>query len=467
MRTEDVKAHRQIRVAELFAGVGGFHVGLDRANRRGAKDGPRYHVVWSNQWEPGETKQWASKVYVERFGGKGHSNEDISTVTSDAIPETDLLVGGFPCQDYSVARTLNQAHGIVGKKGVLWWEIHRIVDEKRPAMLLLENVDRMLKSPATRRGRDFAIILSALNALGYVVEWKVVNAADYGFPQRRRRVFILAYAKGTPIAIAIARHGAWDWMTSKGTLAQAMPSTFTDELLLLPSFEVGTDPARATSDFNKIGAKVSPFKNTGVAISGSVFTAHGTPNYRGRRKTLGDMLVAKSERIPPEYIVPEEDLPKWKFHKGAKSLERVGKNGIAYSYDEGSMVFPDSLDKPSRTIVTGEGGRTPSRFKHVIKVGRRYRRLLPVELEALNGFDKNHTYIDGIPDGRRAFFMGNALVTGIVTRIAQTLLKNGAWDDIADQVGNHGARARSGKPDDRAGGGKAVPKRSNRRVAKT
>ena len=88
------------------------------------------------------------------------------------------------------------------------------------------------------------------------------------------------------------------------------------------------------------------------------------------------------------------------------------------------MSFPDSLEKPSRTIITGEGGQAPSRFKHVIKQRNKYRRLTPVELERLNMFPDNHTKLDGITDSKRAFFMGNALVVGVIEKIGNTLLKS-------------------------------------------
>jgi hypothetical protein len=130
------------------------------------------------------------------------------------------------------------------------------------------------------------------------------------------------------------------------------------------------------------------------------------------------------------------------------------------------MVFPDPLDKPSRTIVTGEGGRTPSRFKHVIKSGRKLRRLLPVELERLNGFPDNHTLIEGVSDGRRAFFMGNALVTGIVTLIAKSLVSHGVTGTGDESVGNHVKGSRSRKSLDGASSGGAFSKPKNRRVAK-
>ena len=142
----------KIKVVELFAGVGGFRLGLDKKN---------YDIVWSNQWEPSTKKQHASLVYEARFGKDNHSNEDINEVVMrnvEEVPDHDLLVGGFPCQDYSVATTLHNSKGLKGKKGVLWWAIHRILEKKKhkPRYLLLETVDRLLKSPANQRGRDFA-----------------------------------------------------------------------------------------------------------------------------------------------------------------------------------------------------------------------------------------------------------------------------------------------------------------------
>lgn len=107
-----------------------------------------------------------------------------------------MVVGGFPCQDRSVAKPLSQAGGIEGKKGVLWWDIYRFLYLKEPGYVLLENVDRLLKSLASQRGRDSAIMLSCSADLGYSVEWRVVNSAEYGAPQRRKRVYI--YAEKTP-----------------------------------------------------------------------------------------------------------------------------------------------------------------------------------------------------------------------------------------------------------------------------
>ena len=206
-----------IRVIELFAGVGGFRIGLEHASQR-------YKTVWNSQWEPSTKTQDASAIYQHRFGPEGHSNVDIATVPVEDIRPGNLLVGGFPCQDYSVASTLKHSGGIEGKKGVLWWQIHRILRDSKnpPKYLFLENVDRLLKSPVKQRGRDFAIILASLSDLGYSVEWRVVNAADYGMPQRRRRTYIVAYKDGTKLAKASSKVVADEWILKDGILAQAL-----------------------------------------------------------------------------------------------------------------------------------------------------------------------------------------------------------------------------------------------------
>ncbi len=405
-------AKNKIRVVELFAGVGGFRIGLE-----GASDA--YETVWNNQWEPSTQHQDASLVYRARFGEKGHSNKDINLVPTTEIPDHDLLVGGFPCQDYSVAASLSRSGGIEGKKGVLWWQIYRILFEKgdkRPKYIFFENVDRLLNSPATQRGRDFAIILASLADLGYIVEWRIINAADYGMPQRRRRTYIVGYQTDTIIAQKMESMA--DWVEFDGVLAKAFeykakPGT-------LSEFDIEGTIQQVSAKFNK-GKKVSPFGNAGVMINRHVYSVDAEPVYDGPRQTLGGNLVDEN-LVPEDFFISEEDLPKWKYEKGAKKINRVSKEGYEYVFSEGGMAFPDYLDQPSRTIITGEGGTAPSRFKHVVKTkSGRYRRLLPIELERMNMFPDNHTYHPEVTDGRRAFLMGNALVCGIVEQIGKSL----------------------------------------------
>lgn len=403
----------KIKVAELFAGVGGFRIGLEKASKK-------FDVVWSNQWEPSTKSQHASEIYVKRFGEKGHSNKDIAKVSIEEIPEHNLLVGGFPCQDYSVAKSLSQSKGIQGKKGVLWWEIHRVVrDSKhRPEFLLLENVDRLLASPAKQRGRDFAIILASLSDLGYIVEWRIINAADYGMPQRRRRVFIMGYHKDSKIYNQVKRTSQQEWIFKEGTLVKAFPiDRF--KTAFHKSFNITGDILEISNRFNKKGG-YSPFQNSGIIINRKVFTSKVAPHYTGKRVNLGDILLP--EKDVHEAFFVNGVLDRWKYLKGAKNEKRFNKkHNFYYSYNEGGMIFPDPLDLPSRTIVTGEGGASPSRFKHVVKTeSGRFRRLTPIELERLNMFPDNHT--EGCSDIKRAFIMGNALVTGVIEKIGASLI---------------------------------------------
>ncbi|WP_299533621.1 DNA (cytosine-5-)-methyltransferase [Ulvibacterium sp.] len=401
---------KKLKVIELFAGVGGFRLGLEKTGV--------YEVVWSNQWEPGTKIQHASKVYEARFGSKNHSNQDIAEVPISDIPDADVLVGGFPCQDYSVATTLQNSKGLIGKKGVLWWSIHRILSEKKkkPKYLFFENVDRLLKSPSSQRGRDFAIMLKSLEELGYAVEWRIINAADYGMPQRRRRVFFVGYHESSPIFTSLKNAEKTEWLHYTGTMARAFPVKKPAQIT--SSFVMEESLISISNTFNKNG-KLSPFQNTGFFAKGQVITCKTFPNYDGKRVLLGDVL--QNGDVTKEFFISQQNLPKWEYLKGAKKEVRTAKNGFTYEYSEGGMVFPDVLDNASRTIITGEGGKSPSRFKHVIHTSKGLRRLTPIELERLNMFPDNHTLLEGVSDTKRAFFMGNALVVGVVMKIGESL----------------------------------------------
>lgn len=415
----------KIKVAELFAGVGGFRLGLEGWNGKSSssnytkKLNSNYEVVWSNQWEPSTKIQHASAVYEARFGMDNHSNKDIASVEVSEIPDHDLLVGGFPCQDYSVATTLKNSKGLLGKKGVLWWSIHKILSEKenKPKYLFLENVDRLLISPSKQRGRDFAIILQSLNELGYAVEWRVINAADYGMPQRRRRIFILAYLNNTEIYKKIKNSSPIEWILEDGTIASAFPVT-TENKFQPKEITLEGDIVSISENFNKNG-KVGLFENTGIMINGKVTTIKTSPNFEGNFTILKDII--QNGEVTEDFYISSEDLDKWNYLKGPKKEIRKSADGFEYNYSEGGMIFPDPLDKPSRTIITGEGGKSASRFKHVIQTPKGLRRLTPVELERLNMFPDDHTKLNGITDTKRAFFMGNALVVGVIEKIGIAL----------------------------------------------
>ena len=411
-----------IKVVELFAGVGGFRIGLEGFPRR--RDTP-FEVVWSNQFEPSTKTQHANLVYANKWEGSNHAGIDIAKVLTVDIPDHDMLVGGFPCQDYSVATTLKNSGGLIGKKGVLWWQIYRILEEKgskKAKYLMLENVDRLLKSPSNQRGRDFAMILSSLNNLGYAVEWRVINAAEYGMPQRRRRIFIMGYHKSTAIYQSLKNtKEKEDWISAEGVIPKAFPVMSTVENFR--TFQLEKDMVKISENFNKI-EKDEVFENAGIMIDSHVTTAKTTPNYNGKYLFLKDILLPLNE-VEKEFFIEEKAIEKWNYLKGGKKEKRYNKeNDFWYDYSEGGMVFPDPLDKPSRTIITGEGGPSPSRFKHVVNQSGTLRRLTPVELERLNMFPDNHTKFEGVNNGKRAFFMGNALVVGVIDRLGKQLSKS-------------------------------------------
>src|SRR5699024_9753304 len=169
--------------------------------------------------------QDAFECYTRNFEYGTHVNKDIADITEKEFQEVapDLIVGGFPCQDYSVARSLSGEKGIQGKKGVLFWEIKRAIESTHPKYILLENVDRLLKSPSIQRGRDFAVMLATVRDLDYSVEWRMSNAADYGFAQRRRRVFIFAYKNGISFEEEQSKLNSEEIIFNNGFFAKPFP----------------------------------------------------------------------------------------------------------------------------------------------------------------------------------------------------------------------------------------------------
>lgn len=409
---------KQIRVVELFAGVGGFRVGLESCSRE------IYKTIWANQWEPGQSGQWAFKCYEQHFGPESHcTNSDIATVI-DQVPDHDLLVGGFPCQDYSVAST--GAQGIEGKKGVLWWSIDKIVKKRHPNYILLENVDRLLKSPAKQRGRDFAIILKCLDDQGYAVEWRVINAADYGNAQRRRRTFIFAYRNTTKLYKRLNDRifglGGSNWLKQEGFFAKPFPvaqGAINDQKYTTKDLSCYRDLLDVTNTFH------AAFYNSGLMFKGTTYSEELTPQYVDSAtgcsyKPLGDLI--SDTAVDTHYFIPQKDMAKWKEMKGAKKINRTSRDGYEYLFSEGAIAFPDPLDRPARTMLTSEGSK--NRSSHVIEdpLSKKLRRLTPEECERINGFESGWTDT-GMPERQRYFIMGNALVVPLIEKMGQRLLE--------------------------------------------
>lgn len=450
-------------VCELFAGVGGFRCGLNHIKTLDdIKKPEKWETVWFNQWEPAEKKtQYAHDCYVHQFGtrkdlsGKDTTNVDIEEVNKENIPDFNLLVGGFPCQDYSVASSLATSKGLEGKKGVLWWSIRDTIEAKEPPFVLLENVDRLLKSPAKQRGRDFGIILACLRDQGYTAEWRVINAADYGYQQRRRRTFIFAYRDDTAYSSHIQNIVAYHRKDQVESRRASMGKVLMREGFFAKTFPVQDD------DIHKILIKELPegigelsetfrfgFENSGIMKDGVIYTIKTSPKYEGTQITLGDIM--ETGDVEEKYFIPEErlyytdpsvtrsdetkeKLPKeqrqtWQYLKGGKKLSRRSANGHEYIFSEGAIEMLDSYDKPARTMLTSEGSF--SRTTHIVrdkKTGR-IRLLTAAETERIQGFPTDHTkycLVDGeeveMPVNKRRFMMGNALVVNLVEDMGNTL----------------------------------------------
>ena len=393
-------------ICELFAGVGGFRLGFDRLNSG-------WQTMWFSQWEPGAATQWAHDCYVQHYGdcadmnGEYHTGEDIATIDKNAIPDHSLLVGGFPCQDYSVAHSLSSSKGIEGKKGVLWWQIRDILIAKNPPFCILENVDRLLKSPAKQRGRDFGVILACFAELGYSVEWRVVNAAQYGAAQRRRRTFIFAYRDNTKYGNQVADIDANEIIKSAGLMAKAFPI---QEMDFIKETTISTDIVEVSDNF------AFAFENAGYVHNGIVYTAKVI-----EKEEPATMLGVILQRgVDEKHYIPSDKMAKWTYLKGAKKIPRKSKDGHEYIFSEGPIAFPDPWDRPGRTMLTSEA--TLNRSTHVVSdpATGRLRLLTPVETERLQGFDDEWTNT-GMPDRMRYFCMGNALVVPMITRMGHVL----------------------------------------------
>ena len=394
---------------ELFAGVGGFRCGLNKVTFENniVKENGNWNFLWANQWEPSTKTQDAYNCYGTRFGFEDISNVDIFEVDKKSIPNHTLLVGGFPCQDYSVAQSLSSSKGIEGKKGVLWWAIEEILAVKKPPFVLLENVDRLLLSPAKQRGRDFGMILRSFYENGYDVEWRVVNAGEYGFPQKRRRTYIFAYHKSTNYYKNLKKVNERDLIFEKGIFIKQFPIENQYYAITESCISEYKDLIDVSNNFK------CQFYNAGIMKNGNIYTVKTKADYN---LIFPLKNLREKNKVDEKYFLTDEQIKKFAYLKGTKKIPRVKPDGTPYNYCEGAMPFPDNLESPARTMLTSEGG--VSRTTHVIEdfKTKKPRLLTPIECERINGFPDNWTNT-GMTERKRNFMMGNALVVGIVEKI--------------------------------------------------
>ncbi|MCJ1996947.1 DNA (cytosine-5-)-methyltransferase [Lactococcus piscium] len=413
-----------MKVLELFAGVGGFRVGLENADKN------FFETKWANQWEPSRKSQDAFEVYDYHFPNSDNINISISEISDNQLAnmDADMIVGGFPCQDYSVARSKKNEQGIEGKKGVLFWDIIRATRIIKPKYLILENVDRLLKAPSKQRGRDFAIMLTAFNNLGYSVEWRVINAAEYGRSQRRRRVYFFVYRNDLEFAKKIDEKFELkkdtsdeekydDYIFYDGLFATQFPVSTEIVKKRRAHYELDEDIVTISDNFT------GTVWNTGVMRHGKYYTVETAPDYKGQCLTLGDVLQEEKEVDEKYYITDPEKLKKFQYLRGPKRIERTSSDGFSYIFSEGGMSPYDDEKLPGRTMLTSEG--SVNRSTHLLFRNNRYRLITPIEAERLQDFSDDWTSkkklssgeVVQVSDRMRLFFMGNALVTDIVKRI--------------------------------------------------
>ncbi|HIQ90429.1 MAG TPA: DNA (cytosine-5-)-methyltransferase [Candidatus Coprosoma intestinipullorum] len=397
---------------ELFAGVGGFRCGLNHVELKNGKviENGNWKFLWANQWEPATKSQEAYECYKKRFGGDV-SNVDIFEVDKNDIPDHTLLVGGFPCQDYSVAQTLSNSKGIEGKKGVLWWAIEETLSIKKPPFVLLENVDRLLLSPAKQRGRDFGMMLRSFYENGYDVQWRVINAGEYGLPQKRRRTYIFAYHKSTKYYKEMHKLNDRNIVFDEGIFSKEFP--IQSEYLAINKADISEykDLVEVSNMFK------CQFYNAGVMKNGGIYTVKVKADCD---KIYPLRKIRETGGVDKKYFLNKDQIKKFEFLKGSKKIPRVKPNGEPYYYSEGSMPFPDNLDAPARTMLTSESG--VSRTTHVIEdyQTKKLRLLTPKECERINGFPDDWTNT-GMTDRKRYFMMGNALVVGVIEKIGKEI----------------------------------------------
>ncbi|AYF93077.1 DNA (cytosine-5-)-methyltransferase [Apilactobacillus bombintestini] len=413
----------KLNVLELFAGVGGFRIGLENADK------DLFHTKWSNQFEPARKSQDAFDVYSYRFPDSENIGIDVAEI-SDAkfrSMDADMIVGGFPCQDYSVARSKKDEMGIQGKKGVLFWQIIRAAKDIHPKYMIFENVDRLLKAPAKQRGRDFSIMLTALNSLGYSVEWRVINAAEYGRAQRRRRVYFFVFRNDLPYAkhldekyeldSLLMNDNSYDeYLFKDGLFAKQFPIKRELYKNRQAFYELPDDIVKASDEFT---GKVF---NTGVMRYGRYYTVDSIPDSGKQPTPLKDILQPENQVDDKYYVTDQKKIDKFAYLRGPKHIKRTSADGHTYTYSEGGMSPYEDISLPGRTMLTSEG--SVNRSTHWLKINGKYRILTPIEAERMQDFPDNWTkykIVDGevkeVSDRMRMFFMGNALVTSIIERI--------------------------------------------------
>ena len=368
----------QLTAVELFAGIGGFHLGLAGAN---------IQTIWAN-----DINELCCKVYQSNFGSYSITLGDINEIPISNIPEHDILTAGFPCQPFSSA---GKKLGVRDIRGTLFERIVEIVDQKQPTYFFLENVKRLLTMES---GYHFRLILNALSELGYFIEWRIVNPLQFGIPQNRDRVFIfgtkLNSTNITPLALE----------TLSVFLTDSDKFSFTQSEEKLEKYMLPIISIKSKND------------SWGIAYKNKMYTQHlsALPNIQPRKR-LKDILQDESIVAPEFYFTADT----WERIKQSKAVNRYcNEVEILYNQDGGARLgYTIFGTNGVASTLTASTSRHYERYQ----VDDKFRRLTNIEYARLMGFPDDWCRIARIYDQYALF--GNAIVPACVEWVCQRIGK--------------------------------------------
>ncbi len=387
---------------DLFAGIGGFHLGLEKANNNNRYkewenstilsdastnnesnqlQRTSFSCVWANEWD-----KWAGKVYQTRFPETPFNSTDIRLVKANDIPKADLLCAGFPCQAFSIA---GKRKGFEETRGTLFYEICRIAKAKRIPYLLLENVKGLLS--AQDRFAFFEII-NCLDELGYLLQWETLNSKNFGVPQNRERVFIIG-------------------CLGKKRFKQIFPLGQSNEILTNKN---------NTKQVTKKGIQMQNITSTIDARYGAL-------------RNSGETYVQENQLI--ELTQNQAEAQRiFSINGIARTIKNGGgqgaKTGLYEVYDDyNSKMRTDGI---VGTITQNIGNKATRNGQKIVmenlterghKTIGKIRRLTPTECERLQGYPDGWTKIEGISDSQRYKMIGNAVTTNVIQTIGEKILQ--------------------------------------------
>jgi DNA (cytosine-5)-methyltransferase 1 len=375
-----------MRVGSLFAGIGGFDLGLEMAGMESA---------WQSEIESG-----CLEVLVNHWPSVGRHG-DVQQINGSKLPAVDLICGGFPCQDLSVA---GRRSGLAGERSGLWFEFHRILEEHRPAWVVIENVPGLLSSNG---GRDFAIILRGLVELGYGPAWRILDAQHFGVPQRRRRLFIVGHLGDYRAAEVL-----FEPESLRGDIAEGGETR--EEIA--GTLESRTDGGGFPGTDGAIAGHVVAFPDPAYAVSaGQGGSKHGSGRHNQDTFVVaGAVTGAESHNGNSNPIAENLVIAAPLRSRSHPNSNMPGRGG---EDDENLIVWNEEQ-------ITSPEHRTRLDGKPHINAGGRMmigvRRLTPTEVERLQGFPDGWT--NDQSDSQRYRMLGNAICVPVTKWLGERIL---------------------------------------------